>query len=111
MIKRIWNTLFKDKERFISLPAIGKKNKSSKQRQSCEEKIQKAEDIGIPVEKYCPECIGAGEKEQFDTVFYCREMDIKNFFPLTENETQIEFYDDSFGIYELSLEELLEKLK
>lgn len=102
--------MFSKKDKFIALPTVATRTKVDKETADCVNKINQAEDLGIAVEKYCPECIEKEQKEEITTTFYCRIRDIKGFFQLEPNLLQIEFYDDTLGLYDITEQEFLDKL-
>lgn len=81
------------------------------QSKGCRDCEQKAEDLGIPVEKMCPECVSEGEEEYEELLFERMFIeDIKSWNECDGKRTTICFYSGKHIVYDLTVEEMDAKM-
>lgn len=96
---------------FVRLPILWVDDKEGIDWEACEEKLEKAEDMGIPPEKYCPECVDKNNKVEtwgfenvaLDTIVSFNDIDGKTI--------RIIYYDGVQRKYEISETAFIEKIK
>lgn len=98
------------KPKFLKLP-IEVSYKDSSIKSGCEEKLEKAYNLGISAEKYCPECLGESEEEYHIKDVLIPIDDLKEVIYISEKEIQITRYSDMLNTpIKMSPKEFEEKL-
>lgn len=99
-------------KQIIILPFKTLKEQSEAHTKSCNDCIEKAQDLGVDPEKMCKDCYEE-EKEEDLILRYDRQdvEDIKGWSEYEGNRCLINFYSGQNIVYDLTAKEMDEKMK